>query len=122
MGACRTSVCSLRAITQRCQQDLLRQYVVHYHVGSEDQSPRHNDLTIEGAGGAGAADVGAPADALPVTTGGHQVYGDSISAGMGYRNDAISGIAVNGQPDGTYMVTSGTHVNDQCCLITATPR
>ncbi|WP_445074414.1 arabinofuranosidase catalytic domain-containing protein, partial [Streptomyces sp. SAS_267] len=35
-----------------------------------DQSSRHNDLTIEGAGGAGAADVGAPADALPVTTGG----------------------------------------------------
>ena len=27
-----------------------------------DQSSRHNDLTVEGAGGAGAADVGAPAD------------------------------------------------------------
>src|SRR5205085_7197690 len=52
-----------------------------------DQSSRHNDLTIECAphGCPGAAvpspDVGAPADALPVTAGGHQVYGVSISAG-----------------------------------------
>ena len=61
-----------------------------------DQSPRRNDLTIEGAGGNGEADVGAPADALPVTAGGHQVYGVSISAGMGYRNNATSGVAVNG--------------------------
>jgi hypothetical protein len=81
-----------------------------------DQSPRHNDLTIEGTGAAGAADVGAPADALPVTAGGHQVYGVSISAGMGYRNDAAAGVAVNGQPEGIYMVTSGTHVNDRCCF------
>src|SRR6516225_6488049 len=35
---------------------------------------------------------------------------------MGYRNDATSGVAVNGQPEGMYMVTSGTHVNDQCCF------
>jgi non-reducing end alpha-L-arabinofuranosidase len=81
-----------------------------------DQSPRHNDLTIEGPGGNGAGDVGAPADALPVTAGGHQVYGISISARMGYRNDKTSGIAVNGQAEGMYMVTSGTHVNDQCCF------
>ncbi|MFE0510237.1 arabinofuranosidase catalytic domain-containing protein, partial [Streptomyces sp. NPDC058964] len=30
-----------------------------------DQSSRHNDLTVEGAGGAGAADVGAPPGAGP---------------------------------------------------------
>ena len=86
-----------------------------------DQSPRRNDLTIECAGhfkgpGQNGEDVGAPADALPVTAGGRQVYGVSISAGMGYRNDATSGVAVNGQPEGMYMVTSGTHVNDQCCF------
>jgi hypothetical protein len=92
-----------------------------------DQSPRHNDLTIEKCGGVqnqnddcinGKAkdDAPAPADALPVTAGGHQVYGISISAGMGYRNDATSGVAVNGQPEGMYMVTSGTHVNDRCCF------
>jgi hypothetical protein len=81
-----------------------------------DQSPRHNDLTIEWSGSTGVGDFGAPADALPVTAGGHQVYGVSISARMGYRNDATSGVAVNGQPEGMYMVTSGTHVNDQCCF------
>ncbi|MET8950945.1 alpha-L-arabinofuranosidase B [Streptomyces sp. NPDC004533] len=81
-----------------------------------DQSARHNDLTVEGAGGAGAADVGAPADALPVTVGGHQVYGLEISAGMGYRDNSTSGVAVNGQAEGMYMVTSGTHVNGSCCF------
>ena len=81
-----------------------------------DQTTRHNDLTIEAAGGAGAADVGSPANALPVTAGGHQVYGLLISAGMGYRNDATTGVAKNGQPEGMYMVTSGTHVNGACCF------
>ncbi|MGW5280193.1 alpha-L-arabinofuranosidase B [Streptomyces collinus] len=81
-----------------------------------DQSARHNHLTVEGAGGAGAADVGAPADALPVTVGGHQVYGLEISAGMGYRDNSTSGVAVNGQAEGMYMVTSGTHVNGACCF------
>ena len=87
-----------------------------------DQSPRHNDLTVEGAGGNGAADVPAPADALPVTAGGHQVYGVSISAGMGYRNNSTSGVAVNGQPEGMYMVTSGTHVKISAVSSTAMPR
>ncbi|MEU6404233.1 alpha-L-arabinofuranosidase B [Streptomyces sp. NPDC046985] len=81
-----------------------------------DQSPRHNDLTVEGPGGAGAADVAAPADALPVTVGGHQAYGLEISAGMGYRDNSTSGVAVNGQPEGMYMVTSGAHVNGACCF------
>ncbi|MEU5310595.1 arabinofuranosidase catalytic domain-containing protein [Streptomyces sp. NPDC021562] len=81
-----------------------------------DQSSRHNDLTVEGAGGAGAADVGAPADALPVTVGGHQVYGLEISAGMGYRDNSTSGVATNGAAEGMYMVTSGTHVNGSCCF------
>jgi non-reducing end alpha-L-arabinofuranosidase len=81
-----------------------------------DQSPQHNDLTIEGAGGAGAADVGAPANALPVTVDGHTVYGVEISPGMGYRDDTTTGVAVNGQPEGMYMVASGTHVNGDCCF------
>ena len=81
-----------------------------------DQSGRGNTLTIEAAGGAGAADVGAPADALPVTVGGHTVYGLEISAGMGYRDDATSGVATNGAAEGMYMVTSGTHVNGACCF------
>jgi hypothetical protein len=81
-----------------------------------DQSPRHNDLTIEGPGGAGGQDTGVPADALPVTAGGHQVYGASFSGRMGYRDNTTTGVARNGQPEGMYMITSGTHVNGACCF------
>lgn len=81
-----------------------------------DQSPEHNDLTIEGAGGNGGPDVGAPADALPASIDGHKVYGIEISPGMGYRDDATSGVAVNGQPEEMYMVTSSTYVNSKCCF------
>lgn len=81
-----------------------------------DQTSRHNDLFIEPAGTAGPANSGVPADALPVTAGGHTVYGASFSGLMGYRHTAASGVAVNGQPEGMYMVTSGTHVNNRCCF------
>jgi hypothetical protein len=81
-----------------------------------DQTSRHNDLTIEPAGTAGPANSGVPAEALPVTAGGHPVYGASFSGRMGYRHRAASGAAVNGQPEGMYMVTSGTHFNSACCF------
>jgi hypothetical protein len=81
-----------------------------------DQTSRHNDLPIEPAGTAGPANSGVPADALPVTAGGHNVYGASFSGRMGYRHTAASGVAVNGQPEGMYMVTSGTHFNSACCF------
>ncbi|MFF7198948.1 MULTISPECIES: arabinofuranosidase catalytic domain-containing protein [unclassified Streptomyces] len=81
-----------------------------------DQSPRHNDLTIEGSGTAGAADVGALANALHVTVAGHSVYGVYVPPGVGYRHAVGSGVAVNGQAEGIYMVTSGTHVNRDCCF------
>jgi hypothetical protein len=81
-----------------------------------DQTSRHNNLTIEGAGGAGGADTGVPADALPVTAGGHIVYGASFSGVMGYRDNSTSGVATGGSAEGMYMVTSGTHVNGACCF------
>jgi non-reducing end alpha-L-arabinofuranosidase len=86
-----------------------------------DQSPEHNDLAISSGGrykgpGPSGADLGAAADALPITAGGHQVYGVSISPGMGYRNNRTSGIAVKGKPEGIYMVSSGTHFNSGCCF------
>src|SRR6266540_3796196 len=61
-----------------------------------DQTSRHNDLPIEPAGTAGPANAGVPADALPVTAGGHTVYGASFSGRLGYRHTAGSGVAVNG--------------------------
>jgi non-reducing end alpha-L-arabinofuranosidase len=86
-----------------------------------DQSPRRNELTISSGGhykgsGPDGSDLGAAADALPVTAGGHQVYGISISPGMGYRNNRTSGVAVKGKPEGMYMVSSGTHFNSGCCF------
>src|SRR4029078_12760204 len=66
-----------------------------------DQTSRHNDLTIAPGGGANpTADQGSNAAALPVTAGGHKVYGVYISAGNGYRNNATNGIATGSQPEG----------------------
>jgi non-reducing end alpha-L-arabinofuranosidase len=81
-----------------------------------DQSAEGNNLTIEGAGGAAGADVGANAAALPVTAGGHKVYGVYIAGQTGYRDNSTHGVAVNGEPEGMYMVASGTHVNSGCCF------
>ena len=87
-----------------------------------DQSPSHNDLTPAPPGGAMEGfghlgfDFSAVADALPVTVHGHDVYGIAISPGLGYRNDKAVGTAVNGQPEGVYMVTSATHLNPRCCF------
>ena len=87
-----------------------------------DQSPSHNDLTPAPPGGAarGPAALGyelpAAANALPVTVHGHNVYGIAISPGIGYRNDQAVGTAINGEPEGVYMVTSATHINPRCCF------
>ena len=87
-----------------------------------DQSPNHNALTPAPPGGAAHGpgpngyDLPAVADALPATVGGLKVYGIAISAGMGYRNDTPKGTAVNGQPEGVYMVTSALNLNDKCCF------
>ncbi len=83
-----------------------------------DQTSRHNDLNPGPAGTAGmGADRGADASELAVTAGGHKVYGIWISPGVGYRSSgAASGVAVNGQAEGAYMVASGTHVGSACCF------
>jgi hypothetical protein len=81
-----------------------------------DQTSRGNHLKVSPAGGAGGADVGANAAALPATVRGHKVYGVYVNPGVGYRNLAANGTARNGQPEGMYMVTSGKHVNDGCCF------
>ena len=83
-----------------------------------DQSGRHNDLTPGPAGTAGlGADRGADASEIAVTAGGHKAYGIWISPGVGYRYTGVaSGVAVNGQAEGAYMVASGTHVGSACCF------
>jgi hypothetical protein len=82
-----------------------------------DQTSRHNDLSVAPDGGAGRGDRGADASEIAVTAGGHKVYGVWVSPGVGYRYTGVaSGVAVNGQPEGVYMVASGTHVNSDCCF------
>jgi hypothetical protein len=87
-----------------------------------DQSPNHNDLTPAPPGGASRGpgpdgyDVPAVADALPLTIAGHKAYGIAISPGMGYRNNSPKGTAVDGQPEGVYMVTSALNLNEKCCF------
>lgn len=81
-----------------------------------DQSPYRNDLGIEPIGGNGSPDVGAIANALPAVVGGHHVYGVSVQAGVGYRNDVTRGVPVGSQPQGVYMVTSGHHTDPVCCF------
>lgn len=87
-----------------------------------DQSPNHNDLKPAPPGGAAHGpgpngyDIPAVANALPVTIAGHKVYGIAISPGMGYRNDSPKQTAVNGQPEGVYMVTSALNLNRKCCF------
>lgn len=83
-----------------------------------DQTPRHNDLVPGPAGTSGmGADRGADAAEIAVTAGGHKVYGVWISPGVGHRyTGAASGVAVDGQPEGAYMVASGTHVGSACCF------
>ena len=81
-----------------------------------DQSPQHNDLTIEGPGTNGPQNSGVIANALPVTVGGHEAYGARFDGRMGYRDNRTSGVATNGRPEGMYMVTSGNHTNGKCCF------
>jgi alpha-L-arabinofuranosidase B-like protein/concanavalin A-like lectin/glucanase superfamily protein len=81
-----------------------------------DQSSRGNHLSISPAGGAGGADVGANAAALPAIAGGHKVYGVHVTPGVGYRNLAATGTARNGQAEGMYMVTGAKNTNAGCCF------
>jgi hypothetical protein len=81
-----------------------------------DQSGHGNNLGVGPIGGNGGPDAAAIANALPVKAGGHPVYGVNVQAGVGYRNDVTNGVATGSQPQGAYMVTSGTHVDSVCCF------
>ncbi|MBA2391495.1 MAG: ricin-type beta-trefoil lectin domain protein [Ktedonobacteraceae bacterium] len=82
-----------------------------------DQSGRGNNLTqAPGGGAAGGPDNLANASALPLTVGGHHVYGVYVAAGTGYRNDHTSGIATGDNSEGEYAIFDGTHYNGGCCF------
>jgi len=85
-----------------------------------DQSGRNNHLTVAPPGGAasgpqsGGYDNPASAIGAPVTLNGKKAYGVFVSPGVGYRNDATSGIATGDAAEGMYAVLDGTHYNGGC--------
>jgi hypothetical protein len=82
-----------------------------------DQSGRGNDLAYQGPGGAGGQDTAASATGESVTAGGTKVYSLYIKPGNSYWKDgSSSGVPTGAAPEGVYMVTSGTHVNNGCCF------
>jgi hypothetical protein len=82
-----------------------------------DQSGHGNNLTqAPGGGAAGGPDTLANASVLPLTVGGHKVYGVYVAPGTGYRNDHTSGIATGNNAEGEYAIFDGTHFNSGCCF------
>jgi hypothetical protein len=82
-----------------------------------DQSAKANHLTSAPAGGnKNTPDNEASATSQKLTISGHAVYAVVVNAGIGYRIDKTSGIATGDEPEGEYMVTSGTHFNGGCCF------
>eukprot|EP01120_Amphizonella_sp_Union-15-10_P012108 TRINITY_DN532_c0_g1_i3.p1 TRINITY_DN532_c0_g1~~TRINITY_DN532_c0_g1_i3.p1 ORF type:complete len:331 (+),score=23.03 TRINITY_DN532_c0_g1_i3:37-1029(+) len=83
-----------------------------------DQTGHGNDLTVGTPGGAnprGNTPADATAESIYIRR--NKVYSVYIKPGEGYFHDgARSGIATGSEPEGIYMVTSGTHVNGGCCF------
>jgi hypothetical protein len=67
--------------------------------------------------GPGGADIGAPAEALPVYVGGQPAYGLEFDKfGTGYRDNAAKNLPTGASPDGLYAVMSSTITSNQCCF------
>jgi hypothetical protein len=83
-----------------------------------DQSGKGNDLDYQGAGSTvGGKDSPSSATKESLTVGGSKVYSLYIDQGNSYwRDGSTSGVPTGSQPEGMYMVTSGTHFNGGCCF------
>ncbi|MBN2573889.1 MAG: alpha-L-arabinofuranosidase [Deltaproteobacteria bacterium] len=82
-----------------------------------DQSGKGNHLTVAPAGGAKKTpDNEANAKALPVTIGGHSLYGVKITPGIGYRDNTPNGTATGDGPQTAYMIVNGDFYNSGCCF------
>lgn len=56
------------------------------------------------------------ADMAPITIMGHKAYGVFVMPGTGLRNNNASGLAINDEPQGIYMVFDGSHFDHGCCF------
>ncbi|MCO5997890.1 arabinofuranosidase catalytic domain-containing protein [Actinoallomurus rhizosphaericola] len=82
-----------------------------------DQSGHGNDLWYQGPGGVGGSDTPAKATSESLTLNGSRAYSLYINPGNSYWRDGhLTGVPTGSAPEGMYMVTSGTHVNNGCCF------
>ena len=84
-----------------------------------DQSGKGNDLWYQGSSVVAGSTQSSPAAAATESlhVGGSKVYSLYINAGNSYwRDGSQSGVPAGSQPEGIYMVTSGTHYNGGCCF------
>jgi len=85
-----------------------------------DQTGHGNDLAYQGPGSVvPGSDQSKPAVATTesLTVNGKKVYSLYIKPGNSYwRDGSKSGVPTGSQPEGLYMVTSGTHYNAGCCF------
>ena len=82
-----------------------------------DQTGGGNTLVYQGPGGTGGADTAAVATTEAVSVGGQKAYALYINPGNSYfAYNSSGGVPTGSSPEGEYMVTSGTHVNNKCCF------
>ncbi|MGC7094559.1 arabinofuranosidase catalytic domain-containing protein [Amycolatopsis lurida] len=84
-----------------------------------DQSGRGNDLWYQGSSVVPGSNQSKPAIATSesLTVGGSKAYSLYINPGNSYWRDGhLTGVPTGSAPEGMYMVTSGTHVNNGCCF------
>ncbi|WP_234021640.1 alpha-L-arabinofuranosidase B [Streptomyces sp. 351MFTsu5.1] len=82
-----------------------------------DQTGGGNTLVYQGPGGTGGADTAAGATTEAVSVGGQKAYALYINPGNSYfAYNATGGVPTGSSPEGEYMITSGTHVNNGCCF------
>jgi hypothetical protein len=84
-----------------------------------DQSGRGNDLWYQGSSVVPGSTQSSPASATreSLTVAGSKAYSLYINAGNSYWRDGhLTGVPTGAAPEGMYMVTSGTHVNNGCCF------
>jgi hypothetical protein len=84
-----------------------------------DQSGKGNDLWYQGSTQVPGSNVSMPATATKesLSVSGHKVYSLYIDPHVSYwRDGSKTGMATGIQPQGTYMITSGTHYNGGCCF------
>ncbi|WDZ82875.1 arabinofuranosidase catalytic domain-containing protein [Micromonospora cathayae] len=84
-----------------------------------DQSGRGNDLWYQGSSVVPGSPQSKPAIATSesLSVGGRKAYSLYINPGNSYWRDGhLTGVPTGAAPEGMYMVTSGTHVNNGCCF------